>query len=250
MRVRSLPNIITVLLGLSAFAVPASAQTSDPGGTTASGRATRRPSPLPAAVSTAPTTPRSSPSSSAPSPSCRPTASPPRRSTLRRRSRTRSSPPTRSSACRTCTAAATPASSTRGYDCSGTVSFALNGGGLMRTRSTPAASSAGAGRHRRLDHRLHEPLARVHRHRGPAARHQRRRRPGGLRGPALAPGPALDARLPGPPPARLLGTSGASRRGRPLSPARPGALGADLLAFGERVRAAHLGLALARAPRR
>jgi cell wall-associated NlpC family hydrolase len=31
-RVRSLPNIITVLLGLLAFAAPASAQTSDPGG--------------------------------------------------------------------------------------------------------------------------------------------------------------------------------------------------------------------------
>jgi hypothetical protein len=33
-RVRSLPNIITMLLGLLAFAAPAAAQTSDPGGST------------------------------------------------------------------------------------------------------------------------------------------------------------------------------------------------------------------------
>ena len=49
------------------------------------------------------------------------------------RSRRRSSRPTRSSAGPTCTAAAIRRSPSVGYDCSGTVSFALHGGDLLAT---------------------------------------------------------------------------------------------------------------------
>ena len=56
---------------------------------------------------------------------------PPLRPTRRRRSSRRSGPRTRSRTSRTSTAAATRDFEDDGYDCSGTVSYALHGGGLL-----------------------------------------------------------------------------------------------------------------------
>ena len=93
-----------------------------------------------------------------------------------------------------------------GYDCSGTVSYALHGGELI---DTPMDSSdymtVGRRRQGRLDHRLHEPRARLHRDRRAAPRHERRRRPERRQGPALAPDAALEPRLPRPSPRRPVG---------------------------------------------
>ncbi len=86
----------------------------------------------------------------------------------------------------------------RGYDCSGTVSYALNGAGVLK-RPAGLIELLALGRRRpgAVDHRLHEPGARLRRDRRPAAGHQRRRRPGGRQGPALAARAALDQGLQG-----------------------------------------------------
>ncbi len=94
-----------------------------------------------------------------------------------------------------------------GYDCSGTVSYALNGAGLL---DSPLDSSSfmtlGRGRQGHVDHRLHEPRPRLRDHRRPAARHERP----GRGGAALAPRQMVDARLQGASPRELLsvGTCG------------------------------------------
>ena len=76
--------------------------------------------------------------------------------------------------------------SRRGYDCSGTVSFALNAAGLLkRPRESSSFMRYGARRAWSVVHDLHEPRPRLHGHRRAAARHElgRRRR---RQGPALA----------------------------------------------------------------
>ena len=88
-----------------------------------------------------------------------------------------------------------------GYDCSGAVSYALHGGGIL---DAPLFSSLfmrwGEAGPRAVDHRLHEPRPRLRGDRRPAVRHLR---PGPAR-PALAPGRALEPRLHRAPPRGLL----------------------------------------------
>ena len=87
----------------------------------------------------------------------------------------------------------------RAYDCSGTVSFAMHGAGLLAApRDSSSFMRYGAARQGPVDHGLHEPRPRLRRHRRAAAGHERGRRSRRRLGPALAPEPALDARLPGP----------------------------------------------------
>ena len=89
------------------------------------------------------------------------------------------------------------------YDCSGTVSFAMHGAGLLATpRDSSSFMRYGAARQGPVDHGLHQPRPRLRGHRGAAPGHERSRRPRRRLGPALAPEPALDARLQGPPPGR------------------------------------------------
>ena len=78
-------------------------------------------------------------------------------------------------------------------------------------RSTRAVRPLGRGRPRRLDHRLHEPEPRLRRDRRTAPGHERGRRPGRRRGPALAPRAALLARLHARHPAGLVLVAGRSR---------------------------------------
>ena len=85
------------------------------------------------------------------------------------------------------------------YDCSGTVSFAMHGAGLLaKPRDSSSFMRYGAARQGRVDHGLHQPRPRLRRHRGAAPGHERGRRSRRRLGPALAPEPALDARLPAP----------------------------------------------------
>ena len=104
-----------------------------------------------------------------------------------------------------------------GYDCSGAVSFALFGGGLI---PEPLASvpleSWGSPRSGPVDHRLRERRTRLRRDRRPALGHGRRR-PGHR--PALAPRPHLHRRLRRPPPAGpLTGAQLPNQRARRLEP--------------------------------
>ena len=66
-----------------------------------------------------------------------------------------------------------------GYDCSGTVSYALIGAKLLEDARWTRRQLHGLGRRRpgRVDHRLHEPRPRLRGHRRAAARHERGRRP-------------------------------------------------------------------------
>ena len=69
-----------------------------------------------------------------------------------------------------------------GYDCSGAVSFALNGGGfLVQPARLDRAGDLGRPRPRSVDHRLRQRRTRLDDHRRPRLRHGRRPRP------ALAP---------------------------------------------------------------
>ena len=116
----------------------------------------------------------------------------------------------------------------RGYDCSGTVSFALNGGGLSRARSTPAASSAGA---RRAPGRGSPST------RSPRTRSWSSRACGWTRAPP-ATRPVRRARAGGPPCARRAASGPAIPKAskgllRERLAAR-GALGEDRLALGQR----------------
>ena len=89
------------------------------------------------------------------------------------------------------------------YDCSGTVSFAMHGAGLLATpRDSSSFMRYGARGQGPVDHGLHEPRPRLRRHRGAAPGHERRGRSRRRLGPALAPEPALDARLQGAAPRR------------------------------------------------
>ena len=101
-----------------------------------------------------------------------------------------------------------------GYDCSGTVSWALHFAGVL---DSPLDSSSfmrwGEGGPGQWVHRLHEPRPCVRRHRRPASRHERRRRRGQRRQddsdgdrarPALASDASRHARLPRSSPARLV----------------------------------------------
>ena len=104
--------------------------------------------------------------------------------------------------------------SRRGYDCSGTVSFALNAAALLKR---PLDSSSfmrwGAKGPGRVVHGLHEPRSRVRRDRRPAARHELGRRRW-RQGPALArQGPPVGG-LQDPPPARLLERPSVRGQGR------------------------------------
>ena len=85
--------------------------------------------------------------------------------------------------------------SSAGYDCSGTVSYALHGGHLLQlaARLGPV-HGLGQRRPGPLDHDPDQPRARLPRHRRPAPRHERRRRPDEPAGPALA--PAAQRRTP------------------------------------------------------
>ena len=88
-----------------------------------------------------------------------------------------------------------------GYDCSGTVSFALRGGGLLkRPLHSRAFMSWGERGQGPVDHRLHEPRPRLRGDRRPAVRHVR---PRPARA-ALAQDRALEPRVHGAPPRRLL----------------------------------------------
>ena len=102
----------------------------------------------------------------------------------------------------------------KGYDCSGTVSYALNGGGLLDS-PLDSGSFMKLGRDGRghVDHGLHEPRPRLRRDRRSAPGHQRRLgharehapvQEGARARPALAPDAALRARLQGAPPGRFL----------------------------------------------
>ena len=170
-----------------AFAAPASAQTSDPGGTTPSssgyttsvsasgGReyGTDDPSLEPVVVGSVAKL-QADGLAAAPS-------------TRRPRSSTPSGPPTRSSACRTLRR--------RPWQLHVARLRLLRHRLVRAARRRPPAHAAGLrqlhalgpGRQGRLVHRLHEPRPRLRRHRRPAPRHQRRGRPGGLRGPRWRP---------------------------------------------------------------
>ena len=75
-----------------------------------------------------------------------------------------------------------------GYDCSGTVSFALHGANLLATPEDSSEFMAlGLARRRALGHDLLQPRTRLHDRRGAAPGHQRRGRPHQRAGPALAP---------------------------------------------------------------
>ena len=81
-----------------------------------------------------------------------------------------------------------------GYDCSGSVSFALAGAGLLKSPLTSGGFlNYGASGPGRLDHDLHPPGPHLHDRGRPALRHER---PGPRRYP-LAGGTALDRRLLG-----------------------------------------------------
>ena len=103
-----------------------------------------------------------------------------------------------------------------GYDCSGAVSYALHGGGLL---STPLDSGGftgwGSPGRRQLDHRLRQLRPRLHVRRRPALGHLGRRRT------PLALGPPLELGLHRAPPLRVLAPSAGPRtRARRASPAR------------------------------
>ena len=88
------------------------------------------------------------------------------------------------------------------YDCSGAVSFALFGGGLIpRPLTSGELMHWGSPGRRQMDHRLRQPRPYLRRDRRAALRHGRRRT--GHR-PALAPGHRLHRRLRRPPPAWVL----------------------------------------------
>ena len=88
-----------------------------------------------------------------------------------------------------------------GYDCSGSVSYALRGGGLLgRSARLDRANALGRARRGRLDHRLRESCPHIHGGGPSALRHERaqtRREP-------LDRGHALAPRLHKPPPRRAL----------------------------------------------
>ena len=93
-----------------------------------------------------------------------------------------------------------------GYDCSGTVSFALHGASPAAARRwTPREfMSWGARRHRPVGHDLLQPRARLHGRRRAAPGHERRRRPVRPAGSALAPAAPRQSRLHDPPPRRAV----------------------------------------------
>ena len=100
----------------------------------------------------------------------------------------------------------------RGYDCSGSVSFALAGAGLLdRPLDSSGLMRWGSQRTGPLDHRVRQPGPRLHGRRWPALRHQRARR----RRHALADRHARRWRIQRPPPRRPLRRplSGGLRRG-------------------------------------
>ncbi len=103
-----------------------------------------------------------------------------------------------------------------GYDCSGTVSFALHGASLL---AAPEDSSefmvVGLPRGRALGHDLLEPRSRLHDRRGAAAGHQLGRRSVKPAGAALAPAASRQRRLHRSSPARALRARGAT----PAAPA-------------------------------
>ena len=92
-----------------------------------------------------------------------------------------------------------------GYDCSGTVSFALHGANLL---AAPEDSSEfmvwGSARSRTLGHDLLQRRPRLHDRRGAAPGHQRRGRPLQRAGSALAPAAPVQRGVHGSPPARAL----------------------------------------------
>ena len=136
-----------------------------------------------------------------------PTASPCRRPARPRRSSRSSRPATGSRASRTSTAAATASWRDTGYDCSGSVSYALHGAGLL---DSPLDSSGvrelGRARPWRLGHGPDQPGPRVHDRRGAALRHERPQ----ARHHALDRDDALAARLCRAPPRGPLGGLGDS----------------------------------------
>ena len=98
----------------------------------------------------------------------------PRTPGRRARASSRGSSPraTRSPPAPTSRAAGTARSSPRGYDCSGSVSYALHGGGLLRRpRTPPQLESYGAARPRPAHHDLRQRRPRLHGRGRPPLRH-------------------------------------------------------------------------------
>ena len=88
-----------------------------------------------------------------------------------------------------------------GYDCSGAMSYALHGGGLLNRQLTSGDFMSWGRRGKgSLDHGLRQQRPRLPRHRRPALRHRLEQR---RQGPALERGDAPDGRLHRPPPQRL-----------------------------------------------
>ncbi len=110
-----------------------------------------------------------------------------------------------------------------GYDCSGTVSFALHGASLLQhARGLLRIRKVRLARDRALGDGLLQPRPRLHGRRGAAARHERRRRPLQPAGAALAPAAPGQRRLRRAAPARALDAASATLEvaGR-IGPAAP-----------------------------
>ena len=113
-----------------------------------------------------------------------------------------------------------------GYDCSGSVSYALHGAGLLgRSLTSGAFQGWGAAGPGPLDHDLREPGPRLHGRQRPPLRHDRARR----ERLALAVAQALERRLHGPAPARAVGRPEVKRADPPSARSRPRMLPERLL---------------------
>ena len=110
-----------------------------------------------------------------------------------------------------------------GYDCSGTVSYALHGADLL-TAPEDSSELEGFGGHGigRMGDRLREPRARVHGRRRAAPRHERRRRPLQPAGPALATAAPVERRLHRPASRSTSSAPATSRFARRVRSARAG----------------------------
>ena len=102
-----------------------------------------------------------------------------------------------------------------GYDCSGTVSFALHGANLLATpEDSSEFDSLGVARRRALGDDLRQPRPRLHGRRRAATGHERRRRSLEPAGAALAPAAPGQRRLRRAPPARAVAPSSPGRQSR------------------------------------